>query len=126
MSNYNPDTNHIDNPLQTKLQEVIFDLYDNKQTNLAKKLEEIEVKMFKVKEKEDEIIAKNYREYLSRYGWKEMSTSNGNAWFGGKTHTTLADYFPEEALKYNLEDIDFVVCGWQYSGDPNEEETEDD
>jgi len=55
-----------------------------------------------------------------------MSTSNGNAWFGGKTHTTLADYLPEEALKYNLEDIDFVVCGWQYSGDPNEEETEDD
>ena len=126
MSNYNPDTTHIDNPLQTKLQEVIFDLYDNKQTNLAKKLEEIEVKMFKVKEKEDEIIAKNYREYLSRYGWKEMSTSNGNAWFGGKPHTTLADYLPEEALKYNLEDIDFVVCGWQYSGDPNEEETEDD
>ena len=28
MSNYNPDTNHIDNPLQTKLQEVIFELYD--------------------------------------------------------------------------------------------------
>ena len=124
MSNYNPDTNHIDNPLQTKLQEVIFDLYDNKQTDLAQKLEEIEVKIFKVKE--DEIIIKGYREYLSRYGWKEMSTSNGNAWCGGKTHTTLADYLPEEALKYNLEDIDFVVCGWQYSGDPNEEETEDD
>ena len=69
----------------------------------------------------DEIIIKGYREYLSRYGWKEMSTSNGNAWFGGKTHTTLADYLPEEALKYNLEDIDFVVCGWQYSGEEEED-----
>ena len=53
MSNYNPDTNHIDNPLQTKLQEVIFDLYDNKQTDLAKKLEEIEVEIFKVREIQD-------------------------------------------------------------------------
>ena len=74
----------------------------------------------------DEIIIKGYREYLSRYGWKEMSTSNGNAWFGGTTHNTLADYLPEEALKYNLEDLDFVVCGWQFSGDPKEEEQEDD
>ena len=74
----------------------------------------------------DEKIIKGYREYLSRYGWKEMSTSNGNAWFGGKTHNTLADYLPEEALKYNIEDIDFVVCGSQFSGDPNEEEQEDD
>ena len=53
MGNYNPNTNHIDNPLQTKLQEVIFDLYDNKQTDLAQKLEEIEVEIFKVKETED-------------------------------------------------------------------------
>ena len=47
MGNYNPNTNHIDNPLQTKLQEVIFDLYDHQEfTDLAEKLEEIEVELF--------------------------------------------------------------------------------
>ena len=51
---YSPNTHHIDNPIQTKLQEVIFDLYDNKQTDLAQKLEEIEVEIFKVKEGQDD------------------------------------------------------------------------
>ena len=43
---YSPNTHHMDNPVQTKLQEVLFDLYDNKQTDLAEKLEEIEVELF--------------------------------------------------------------------------------
>ena len=51
---YSPNTHHIDNPIQTKLQEVIFDLYDNKQTDLAQKLKEIEVEIFKVKEGQDD------------------------------------------------------------------------
>ena len=51
---YSSNTHHIDNPIQTKLQEVIFDLYDNKQTDLAQKLEEIEVEIFKVKEGQDD------------------------------------------------------------------------
>ena len=51
---YSSNTHHIDNPIQTKLQEVIFDLYDNKQTDLAQKLEEIEVELFKEKEGQDD------------------------------------------------------------------------
>ena len=40
------DTNHIDNPIQTKLQEVIFELYDSNQKELAEKLEEVEKSLF--------------------------------------------------------------------------------
>ena len=43
---YSSNTHHSENPVQTKLQEVLFDLYDNKQTDLAEKLEEIEVELF--------------------------------------------------------------------------------
>jgi len=59
------DTNWIKNPIQTKLQEVIFDLYDvynGKITKLsreyarelAEKLEEVEGFLFYKKEKSDE------------------------------------------------------------------------
>jgi hypothetical protein len=39
-----------------------------------------------------------------------MKTNDvGGAWFGGKSHSALADYIPKEK---NLEDIDFLVMGW--------------
>ena len=46
-------------------------------------------------------------------GWKPMETKDGCAWFGGKTHSTLADYLPEEALEHNYEDLDFLVTAWR-------------
>ena len=46
-------------------------------------------------------------------GWKPMESKDGCAWFGGKTHSTLADYLPEEALKHNHEDLDFLVVAWR-------------
>jgi len=49
---------------------------------------------------------------MQKKGWKPMQSEDGCAWFGGKTHSTLADYLPEEALEHNHEDLDFLVIGW--------------
>ena len=49
---------------------------------------------------------------MQKKGWKPMKSEDGCAWFGGKTHSMLADYLPEEALKHNHEDLDFLVVGW--------------
>ena len=46
-------------------------------------------------------------------GWKPMETRDGWAWFGGKSHHTLSEYLPDDALKHNHEDIDFLVIGWR-------------
>ena len=46
-------------------------------------------------------------------GWKPMEATDGCAWFGGKSHSTLADYLPEEALEHNHEDLDFLVTAWR-------------
>ena len=46
-------------------------------------------------------------------GWKPMESKDGCAWFGGKTHSILADYLPEEALEHNHEDLDFLVTAWR-------------
>ena len=46
-------------------------------------------------------------------GWKPMKSKDGCAWFGGKTHSMLADYLPKEALEHNHEDLDFLVTAWR-------------
>ena len=50
------------------------------------------------------------------YGWKSLETKDGYAWFGGKHHSGLFDCLPEKVIEnHSLEDIDFLVCGWQVS-----------
>tara|TARA_R100000742_G_C4246140_1_gene65059 strand:+ start:197 stop:400 length:204 start_codon:yes stop_codon:yes gene_type:complete len=63
----------------------------------------------------DKEIAKAYFKMLKRNGWKPMNTSDGNAWFGGKSHYPIADCVPDEAYKNdrNFEDLDFLVVGWR-------------
>jgi len=64
-----PDTHHISDPVHTKLQEVIFELFDNKNVRipmggdeevecitlgeLAEKLQEVELDVFGVEESND-------------------------------------------------------------------------
>jgi hypothetical protein len=46
------------------------------------------------------------------FGWKPLATDEGTAWFGGRTHTQLAEYLPDNALEdTEFEDIDFLVIG---------------
>jgi hypothetical protein len=50
------------------------------------------------------------------FGWKPLATDEGTAWFGGRTHTQLAEYLPDNALEdTEFEDIDFLVIGWKKS-----------
>lgn len=62
--------------------------------------------------KKEEKIMKDFMGMMRKKGWKPMQSEDGCAWFGGKTHSTLADYLPEEALEHNHEDLDFLVIGW--------------
>ena len=52
---------------------------------------------------------------VKKKGWKPMETDGvGGAWFGGKSHHSLADYVPDKVFdRANLEDIDFLVLGWR-------------
>jgi len=60
--------------------------------------------------KEDLEIIKKFQKVIAKHGWKPMKTNNvGGAWFGGRSHSALADYIPKGK---NLEDIDFLVMGW--------------
>ena len=60
--------------------------------------------------KEDLEIIKKFQKVIAKHGWKPMKTNNvGGAWFGGRSHSALADYIPKDK---NLEDIDFLVMGW--------------
>lgn len=62
---------------------------------------------------EIERIVNDYHKLLKSSGWKPMETKDGCAWFGGKGHHTLSEYLPDDALKHNHEDIDFLVVGWR-------------
>tara|TARA_R100001086_G_scaffold91907_2_gene45548 strand:+ start:879 stop:1085 length:207 start_codon:yes stop_codon:yes gene_type:complete len=47
-------------------------------------------------------------------GWQEMDSKSSVAWFGGKTHTQIAEWLPSDVLENNvLEDIDFLIIGWR-------------
>ena len=40
---------------------------------------------------------------LEKKGWTPMETADGCAWFGGKSHSTLADYVSQDTLEnHNL------------------------
>lgn len=62
--------------------------------------------------KKEEKIMKDFMDMMQKKGWKPMKSEDGCAWFGGKTHSTLTDYLPKEALKHHYEDLDFLVIGW--------------
>ncbi len=67
--------------------------------------------MSKYTKKDLEIIEK-FQKVIAKHGWKPMDTSNvGGAWFGGKSHSALADFIPREKVE-NFEAIDFLVMGW--------------
>ena len=58
-------------------------------------------------------MAKSITE-IRKKGWKPMESEEGLAWFGGKSHQSLAEWLPEKVLKNkNFEDIDFLVVGWR-------------
>ena len=54
----------------------------------------------------------DFKKLLPKLGWKPLETKDGCAWFGGKSHYTLADHLPKDCAS-NLEDIDFLVMGWR-------------
>ena len=70
--------------------------------------------MSKYTKAEEKIVA-DFEKLIKKKGWKPMDTCRvGGAWFGGKSHYTLADYVPSEVFdKADLEDIDFLVLGWR-------------
>ena len=56
----------------------------------------------------------DFKKILPKLGWKPLATKTGDAWFGGKTHSFLADYVdPDDAE--NFEDLDFLVVGYANS-----------
>jgi len=57
------------------------------------------------------LILKAYTWYIIKKGWTPLSSKDGSAWFGGKTHSTLAEYLPEEFADTDFQDIDFLVVG---------------
>lgn len=51
---------------------------------------------------------------LKKHGWKSFDTPEGVAWFGGKSHHQLINHIPEDEIEnVNVEDINFLVLGWQ-------------
>ena len=54
----------------------------------------------------------DFKKLLPKLGWKPLETEDGGAWFGGKSHYTLADHLPKDCDS-NLEDIDFLVMGYR-------------
>ena len=62
------------------------------------------------------VLYKDNNFVKENYGWKSLKTKDGYAWFGGKHHFGLYDYVPEKVIEnHSIEDIDFLVCGWQVS-----------
>ena len=59
----------------------------------------------------EKLILKAFTWYIIKKGWTPMSSKNGCAWFGGKTHFILAEYLPEEFSDTDLSDINFLVVG---------------
>ena len=39
-------------------------------------------------------LTKEQLELLKKEGWQPMTTKDGTAWFGGKSHKELAKYVP--------------------------------
>ena len=70
--------------------------------------------MSKYTKAEKKIVA-DFEKLIKKKGWQPMETSAvGGAWFGGKSHHSLADYVPDQVFdKANFEDIDFLVLGWR-------------
>ena len=57
---------------------------------------------------------KDIEEYYKKSGWNMMDTKDGHAWFGGKSHYSVAESLPKEATENcEFEDIDFLVVGWR-------------
>ena len=48
---------------------------------------------------------------LKKNNWTPMKTEDGTAWFGGKTHSSLAKYISKDEIE-NFQDIDFLVIAW--------------
>ena len=48
---------------------------------------------------------------LKKNNWTPMETKDGTAWFGGKTHNSLANYISKDEIE-NFQDIDFLVIAW--------------
>jgi hypothetical protein len=71
--------------------------------------EEIRVRVYN----SDDEILNAFLEMIQRKGWETFNSVDGTAWFGGKSHSTLLQYIPEE--DGNLEDYDFLVVGWAKS-----------
>ena len=64
-----------------------------------------EIKMFLTEKQLSEI---------AQAGWKPLLGKTGVAWFGGKTHSTLANQVSAEDLE-NFEDLNFLVVAYQRS-----------
>tara|TARA_R100000697_G_scaffold110490_1_gene126931 strand:- start:281 stop:475 length:195 start_codon:yes stop_codon:yes gene_type:complete len=60
----------------------------------------------------DEKINEAFFKMLKRKGWKPMETKDGCAWFGGKTHSVLAEFVDSNEIE-NFEGLDFLVVGWK-------------
>jgi hypothetical protein len=64
--------------------------------------------MSKYTKKDLEIIEK-FQKVMAKHGWKPMKTSNvGGAWFGGRSHSALADYIPSKKAE-NFEEIILMI-----------------
>jgi hypothetical protein len=49
---------------------------------------------------------------IAQAGWKPLLGKTGVAWFGGKTHSTLANQVSAEDLEH-FEDLNFLVVAYQ-------------
>ena len=56
-------------------------------------------------------LTKEQLELLKKEGWQPMTTKDGTAWFGGKSHKELAKYVPSKESE-NLQDMDFLVIAY--------------
>lgn len=64
--------------------------------------------------KKEQKIIEDFTKLIKTNGWEPMESPDGCAWFGGKSHHTLADHLPKSVTNlYNHEDIDFLVIGWR-------------
>jgi len=64
-------------------------------------------------------MSKTIEQLRKEGGFKPMESKNGYAWFGGKTHSVLAEYVNQDDAE-NFEDLDFLVVG--YANNSTEEE----
>mgnify|MGYP003142758490 CR=1 FL=1 len=63
-------------------------------------------------DKKDEEIINAFMDMIKRDDWEPMEAM---PIVSGGALNRLADYLPEEAIVDGLEDIDFLVVGWNYS-----------